>query len=59
MVQFLCIELFLYFVGVNAALGNEILLCLVLQHDGNKVVNAAGVAEKHLAFAILYVLLNV
>ena len=58
-VEFLRVEQLLYVVVVNAAHWHEIFLALVLHHCGDERVELAGVAEEHLALAILHILLYV
>ena len=59
MVQLLRVERFFYFVGVDAALRNEVFFRLVLSHYLNEVGPFTRLAEEYFALAILNVFLDV
>ena len=59
MVESLCGEDLRDFVGMGAALRQEVLLGLVSQDVRHEVVELTGCSEEHLSLAILRVFLNV
>ena len=59
MFEFLCVQQVLEIIVVNTTHRNEILLGFMLDHQRNQVGNLATRSKKHLAFAILYIFLDV